>query len=187
MIDSGYKRDTSLYQHSLGFGHRKTSWAGAASCESEGRNRRIKCNQCFNQLIVEPTHFAKSSSSIIDLISTSNKSSILLSGVGDPFLVQSVHTHCPVCFVLSYHKALTPISTRQIWLYDRGNYQPFSRDLHETKWELLKDNDIDAFAKNIIDRITALIFFLAKQHIPNKTIKIRQSDPPWLTCEIKKK
>ena len=36
--------------------------------------------------------------------------------------------------------------------------------------------------KNIIDRITAL----AKQHIPNKTIKIRQSDPPWLTCEIKK-
>ena len=36
--------------------------------------------------------------------------------------------------------------------------------------------------KNIIDPIIAL----AKQHIPNKTIKIRQSDPPWLTCEIKK-
>ena len=26
---------------------------------------------------------------------------------------------------------------------------------------------------------------LAKQQIPNKTIKMRQSDPPWLTCEIK--
>ena len=90
--------------------------------------------------------------------------------------------HCPVYFVLSYHKAPTPISTRHIWLYDRGNYQSFARDLHETNWELLKDNDVDAYAKNIIDRITAL----AKQQIPNKTIKIRQSDPPWLTCEIKK-
>ena len=136
MIDSGYKRDTSLYQHSSGFGHRKTYWAGAARCESEGRNRRIKCNQCFNQLIVEPTHFAESSSSIIDLIFTFNKSSILLSGVGGPFLVQSVRYHCPVYIVLSYHKAPTPISTRQIWLYDRGNYQPFSRDLHETTGNL---------------------------------------------------
>ena len=40
----------------------------------------------FDQLIVEPTHFTESSSYIIDLIFTSNKSSILLSGVGDPFL-----------------------------------------------------------------------------------------------------
>ena len=90
--------------------------------------------------------------------------------------------HCPVYFVLSYHKTPTPISTRHIWLYDRGDYQSFARDLHETNWELSKDNDIDAYAKNIIDQITAL----AKQHIQNKTTKIRQSDLPRLTCEIKK-
>ena len=122
-----------------------------------------------NKLIVEPTHFTEGSSSIIDLIFTSNKSSILLSDAGDPFLDQMLSNHCPVYFVLSYHKAPTPISTRHIWLYDRGDYQSFARDLHETNGELLKDNDIDAYAKNIIDRITAL----AKQHIPNKTIEIR--------------
>ena len=81
--------------------------------------------------------------------------------------------NCPVYCVLSYHKAPTSISTRHIWLYDRGDYQSYARDLREMNWELLKDNDIDAYAKNIIDRIIAL----AKQHIPNKTIKTRQTDP----------
>ena len=133
------------------------------------------CNTLIlDQLIVEPTDFTESSSSIIDLIFTSNKSSILLSGVGEPFLDQSMRYRCPVYFVLSYHKASTPISTRHIWLYDLGDYQSYARDLHETNWELVKDNDIDAYAKNIKDRITAL----AKQHILNKTIKIRKSDPP---------
>ena len=106
----------------------------------------------------------------------------MLSGVGDPFLDQSVRYHYPVYFVLNDHKPPTQISTRHIWLYDRGDYQSYARYLHEPNWELLKNNDIDAYAKNVIDRITAL----AKQHIPNKIIKIRQSDPAWLTCEIKK-
>ena len=135
----------------------------------------------FDQSIVERTHFKESSSSIIDLIFTSNESSLLQSGVGDSFLGQSVRYHCPVYCVLSYHKAPTSISTRRIWLYDRGDYQSYARDLHETNWELLKDNDIDAYAKHIIDRITAL----AKQHIPNKTIKI-VNQTPWLICEISK-
>ena len=103
----------------------------------------------FDQLIVEPTHLTESSCSIIDLIFTSNKSSILLCGVGDPFLGQSIFYHCPVYFVLSYHKAPTLISTRQIWLYGRGDYQSYARDLHETNCELLKDNDIDAYAKTL--------------------------------------
>ena len=50
----------------------------------------------FDQLIVEPTHFTESSSSIIDLIFTSYKSSIMLSGFGDPFLDQNVRYHCLV-------------------------------------------------------------------------------------------
>ena len=76
----------------------------------------------FDHLIVEPIKFTESSSFIIDIIFTSNKSSILLSSVGDPLHGQTVRYHCPVYFVLSFHKAATPISTRHIWLYDRGDY-----------------------------------------------------------------
>ena len=44
------------------------------------------CQQ-FNleQLINEPTHFTENSSSVIDLILTSNRNSIILSGVGNRF------------------------------------------------------------------------------------------------------
>ena len=114
--------------------------------------------------------------SIIDLIFTPNNSSILLNGAGDPFLGQNVRYRCLVYFVLSYHKAPTSISTRHIWLYDRGKYQSYACNLHETNRELLKDNDIAAYAKNIIDR--------AKQHIPNKTIKTRQIEDSKVGCAV---
>ena len=89
--------------------------------------------------------------------------------------------HCPVYFVLNFHKIIAPASHRHIWLYERGDYQSFSRDIHETNWEPLKNNDIDIYAKNVTDQISEL----AKKHIPNKTVRIRQSDPSWLTSEIK--
>ena len=46
---------------------------------------------------------------------------------------------------------------------------------------MLKNNDINIYAKNVTEKISTL----ATQHIPNKTIKVRKSDPPWLTNEIK--
>ena len=68
-------------------------------------------------------------------------------------------------------------------LFDRGDYQSLSRDIHETDWESLKSNDIDLYASNITNRISQL----ADKHIPNKKVKIRQSDPSWLTNKAKKK
>ena len=118
------------------------------------------CNICqyFNldQLIVESVHFTENTSSIIDIDFTSNKGNILSSGVGDPFLEQNVRYHCPVYFVLNFHKIIAPASHRHIWLYERGDYQSFSRDIHESNWELLKNNDIDIYAKNVTDQISEL-------------------------------
>ena len=140
--------------------------------------------QYFNlyQLIEEPTHFTETSSSIIDLVFTSNKNNILSSRVGDPFLEQNVRYHCPVYFVLNFHKYIAPALNRHIWLYDRGNYLSFAQDIMETNWETLENNNIDIYAQNVTNEISKL----AKKHIPNKTVKIRQSDPSWLTSEIKK-
>ena len=139
--------------------------------------------QYFNlfQLINEPTNFTEKSSTIIDLVFTSDKNNILSSGVGDPFLDQNVRYHCPIYFVLNFHKPVTPVVHRHIWLYERGDYESFSQDILETNWDALKHNDIDIYARNVTDQISTL----AKKHIPNKSIKIRQSDPSWLTSEIK--
>ena len=57
-----------------------------------------------------------------------------------------------------------------------------SEDLRETDWNKIKNNDIDLYANNLTEHITKL----ASIHIPNKIIKIRKSDPSWLTNHIKR-
>ena len=141
------------------------------------------CQQ-FNlkQLITEPTHYTVTSSSIINLLFASDSNGILLSGVGVPFLDQTIRYHCPIFSVLNFAKSDTPTYERHIYLYDKGDYVTFSRELAETNWDALKNDDIDAYAINITERITDL----ANKYIPNKTLKIRSSDPPWLTNGIKR-
>ena len=134
------------------------------------------------QLINEPTHHTESSSSIIDLFLTSDINNILLSGVGEPIFDQNIRYHCPVYCVLNFDKLITPVYTRHVWLYDRGDYQSFSRDLDNTDWSSLKNDDLDTYTNNITECITKL----ATKHIPNKDIKVRKSDPPWLTTNIKR-
>ena len=131
------------------------------------------CQQ-FNleQLINEPTHFTENSSSTIDLILTSNRKSIILSGVGEPFLEQNIRYHCPVYCVFNFVKPVSPTYERKIYLFDRGDYQSFTNDIYDTDWNLLKSDSINTYAENVINTITSL----ANIHIPNKMIKIRKTD-----------
>ena len=58
----------------------------------------------LKQIIIEPTHFTETSMSLIDLVLVSSPESILLSGVGDPFLGQETRYHCPIFVVLNTRK-----------------------------------------------------------------------------------
>ena len=82
---------------------------------------------------------------------------------------------------MSFHKNVAPAFYRHIMLFDRGGYQTLSRDIRKTDWESMKSNDIDIYASNITNRRSEL----ADKHIPNKKVKIRQSNPYWLTNEAK--
>ena len=92
----------------------------------------------FDQLINAPTHYTENSSSIIDMIFTSNKNNIILSGVGEPFLEQNIRYHCPVYCVLNFIKPASLSFKRKVYLFDRGDYESFSNDLISTNWETLK-------------------------------------------------
>ena len=86
-----------------------------------------------------------------------------------------------VCSILIKKK--TRVYTQKVYLYDRANYQEFSHDLQETDWNCIKKNaDINIYAPNL----TKKIIDLADKHIPNKKIKVRKSDLPWLTNNIKR-
>ena len=94
--------------------------------DNSSRKVRDICQQFnFEQIINEPTHFTENSSSLIDLILTSNRNTILLSGVGEPFLEQNIRYHCPVFCVLTFRKPSAPLYKRRVFIYDRGNYQAF--------------------------------------------------------------
>ena len=45
----------------------------------------------------------------------------------------------------------------------------------------MKDNDVDTYAQNVTDRI----LYLVNKLIPNKLMQIQNSDPSWLTNNIK--
>ena len=136
----------------------------------------------MSQIINEPTHFTESSSSLIDVYLVSSECSVNTSGVGDPFLDQQQRYHCPVYCLLHCNKPHAKSFKRLVWKYDQCNFDNMRRDAAAYNWDSLENNDIDTYANNI----TQTIISLSKKHIPNKTVTIRQSDPPWMHNEIRK-
>ena len=137
----------------------------------------------FYQSIDKPTHFTENTctSSLIDIVLVSNKDYLLFSGVGDPFLNQELRYHCPVYGILKFSKPKFKIFLRHVWYYDRGNFNLLRDKASTLDWESLQDNDINVYADNINTTINSI----ASACIPNKQIKIKPSDPQWLTSFLK--
>ena len=74
------------------------------------------------QTITEPTHFTEHSSSLIDVVFTSDNSNILYSGVAEPFLHQDIRYHCPIYGIRKFSMNVRKSFTHCIWKYDEGNY-----------------------------------------------------------------
>ena len=125
------------------------------------------------QTITEPTHFTKHSSSLVDVVFISDNSNILYSGVAEPFLHQDIRYHCPIYGICKFSKNVRKSFTHCIWKYDEGNYDLLRTKISETNWDAISDTDVNIFAKNL----TNYIITLSTECIPNKTIRIRPSDP----------
>ena len=108
--------------------------------------------------------------------------SVIFSGTGYPFLNQENRYHCPVYGVLNFTKPKTKVIERSIWLYDQGNYELLREKAVRTNWIDLRHDDINVHASNITEHILEI----SKQCIPNRIIKIKPSDPPWITTAIKR-
>ena len=141
------------------------------------------CSQfAFYQSIDQPTHYTENSASLLDTILVHNKDSLVFSGVGDPFLGQDLRYHCPVFGILKFSKPKMKSYVRNIWIYDQGDYQQLRMKAAATDWASLFHNNLNVYASNITNHLISI----AKECIPNKTVRIRPSDPPWLTSYIKR-
>lgn len=126
----------------------------------------------MHQCISDPTHFTENSTSLLDLILVTNKRNVIDCGVGDPFLGQNIRFHCPVYGILNFSKPRYNCIVRQVWSYERGNYDLLRQKAAETNWTLFQNDDINVYANNITDHIKNI----ATECIPNKTIRLRLSE-----------
>ena len=141
------------------------------------------CSQfSFYQSITQPTHFTENSSSLIDILLVTNKTHLIVSGVGDPFLNQEIRYHCPIYGIFKFSKPKYASFTRHIWNYDKGNYELLHNKATSFDWDYIKDNDINTYANNI----SSTVITIAKECIPNRYIKIKPSEPPWINSTIKR-
>lgn len=112
------------------------------------RKINMICTQfSFYQSINQPTHFTETSSSLLDILLVNNKTHLILSGVGDPFLSQEIRYHCPIYGIFKFSKPKLISITRHIWNYEQGNYDLLRSKAASFDWDNTKDNDINIYAK----------------------------------------
>ena len=99
-----------------------------------------------------------------------------------PVFISKHSFSLPVYGILNFSKPKSVSVVRHIWSYDRGDYDLLREKAFTTNWNSLQDEDINKYANNITDKIMEI----SKQCIPNKTIRVRLSDPPWISSTLKK-
>ena len=132
------------------------------------------------QSIQEPTHFTASSSSLIDILLVKDVKHLIKSGVGEPFL-QNVRFHCPIYGIFNFSKPKKKSYMRHIWMYDRADFDLLRQKAADFDWASLRSDDINIYANNITEKV----FSLSIECIPNKQVRIRPSEPVWMTSIIR--
>ena len=98
------------------------------------------------------------------------------------FLDQQLRYHCPIYGFCKFSKPKAKAFTRHIWMYNNGNFGLLREKASFIDWHALENDDISLYASNL----NSTILSLTKECIPNKSIRVRTSDPPWITTLLKR-
>ena len=133
----------------------------------------------FSQLIKGPTRFGTNSASCIDLIFSDNAGLFKSCGTLPP-----LHNcdHCPIYGTLSLSRPREKPYKRQIWLYNKGNFQNLRNVLEDCNWDaVFLNKSVDDMCEACVN----LFLTLSKTCIPFKVVTIKPKDKPWITSDIK--
>ena len=121
------------------------------------------------QTITEPTHFTEHSSSLIDIILTSDKRILFIVVLQILFSIKK-----PIITALFKFSEHTRKSfTRKILSNNQGDFDSLKTKVSNTDWDSLSDPDINIYTRNFTDHLNSLTV----ECIPNKTVRIRPTDP----------
>ena len=139
----------------------------------------IEINNLY-QLINEPINIRGESMSCIDLIITDQPNIFIESGVHP-----SLDSHCQHQLIfgkLNISSPTPPPYERVIWDYSKAETGKIRDIINSLDWNLLF---FDRGSKEMTEVFTIVLYSILSSHIPNKTIKCNDKDPPWIAKELK--
>ena len=165
------------------FNARSSNWWSNDTNTLEGTNLySLTSSNNFSQLINEPTHIQRNSSSCIDLIFTDRPNLAVNSGVH-----ASLHPNCHHQVVhtsFNLNISYPPPYQRLIWDYKKADSVKIRKALDLINWERLFNN------KNINEQVSILNetrLNVFSNYVPNKYITVDDKDPVWMNETIKLK
>ena len=164
------------------FNDRCQSWEGSHNTSDLG-TKLLDLTNLLNlfQIISEPTRYTEHTSSILDIILTDSPGLVNNLAVTPPF---SDLDHCTISCSVEFHHSINNVFYRKVWDYNQANYQGLNDSLNAEliNWENQMGQDIEENAMILNTIITEN----ADMYIPNRIIKIRTRDKPYMThaCRI---
>ena len=142
----------------------------------------LTSSNSFCQLINEPTHIQRNSSSCIDLIFTDQPSLAVNSGVH-----ASLHPNCHHQIIYtSFNLNITypPPYKHLIWDYKKADPEKIRKALDWVNWERLFNNKDVNTQVSILNETVLNVF---SNYVPNKYTTIDDKDPVWMNETMKLK
>ena len=157
-----------------------TWWVGDTQTSEVSQIDSLTTSYGFRQIISEPTHILKNSSSCIDLIFTDQPSLIIDNGT-HPSLHPNCHhkiIHCKIDLKIVYPS----LYKRLVWDFKRANISSIMKAIKMVDWRFMFLNkhvhkQVSTFNNTLMNIFT--------NYIPNKYITIDDRDPPWMNETLK--
>ncbi len=135
----------------------------------------------FDELVHEPTHIANISLSFTDHIYTNNNSIISQIGVRPKI----ASDHCIIFAILKYKTNKPKCYKRNVWNYDKGDYDKFQNLLLDAPWHECYNMYNGNNFNDIIHKWMNIFFSIATKCIPYYEFTVRPGDKDFMNSEIR--
>ena len=146
----------------------------------EGRRLlRILGSHDLHNVIKEPTRVTETTSTLLDLLITTDTSKITASGTFDPGLSD----HCLIYGIIKLTRSRTSPKYINAKNYKRVNVDRLKHDFSTAPWsaiEAFEDVDDVAWAWETLYKD------IISEHIPQRRVKTRSDNLPWMNSHIRK-
>jgi len=156
---------------------------GDLNADLKTGNGNKLCQFCtthnLHYVIHEPTRLTATSQTILDQVITNAPNFVSSVEVSPPV---STNDHCTVSAKFNFSIQTNKAYFRDVWLFKQADFDGFRNALSSADFDSVFDND------NVDDVCSAWsekFLFIAKSHIPNRTVQIRPNDSPWYNSRLR--